>query len=476
MVHMVGRNPWRAAAVVVLALAISAVLPACRDSDLPDQLFASEHFDYRTRPDDPFCPAVLESAEAHLHSTLAYLMLAWPPGRKVDYYRYRDQQDVSASNPCGGGHAACAEANSGRATLHTWRALDRHELVHAYLAHVGFPHAVYAEGIAELFRCDSVPDTLPAPSPDWQAELLRAVPGHSLASYRPASIFVRFLLDRFGPERFVTAYRRSRFGADAAGFAREFQELFDMDLAQAWAEARQVNYPDGVRTLCGCNGREVPVDGSETAIPSCEQRDDPQREGVFQVSSPSLMFIEAAADLPGGANGPKSCAGAVVKPQTFPVEPRTDRHRVLVVEPMEPGRFFMTGFRSLRIKTESEAAFASCETAPRFEAAPGRYYSALRLPRPARGPRYFPVRFATAQRFFTAGAGLYACRGCDDAVMPVERCLPASQAFGRDRDVAGDWLLVVMPGEGDVSLELNADPCFDPCRGAGGTAGCPPHC
>jgi hypothetical protein len=279
-----------------------------------------------------------------------------------------------------------------------------------------------------------------------------------------------------GPAVQEVAAGAGQFGAGAEQFAREFQDLFGMDVAQVWNEARQVSYPDGVRTLCGCNGREVPVDATDTAIPSCEQRDDPQREGVFQVASASLLFIEATADLPGGDKDPKSCAGAAVKPRNFAVEPRTDRHRALVVEPMQPGRFFMTGFRSLRIKAEREAAFAGCASAPRFEAVPGRYYSALRLPRLTDGPRYFPVRFPTAQRFFTASAGLYACRSCEEAMIPTERCLSASQAFGRDRDVMGDWLLVVTPGEGSVSLELNADPCFDSCLGAGGAGGCPPHC
>jgi len=457
-----------------LVLAVALVACHSQRQPLPEETAHSEHFAYHSRPGDPLCAGTLAAAEAHLTSTLGYLRLDWPAGKKIDYYRYRDFEDITASSPCAQAHERCADASGGQGVVYTFLSLDQHELVHAYLAHVGFPNVIYAEGIADLFRCDSAAHARVSVQPSsWRRDLFSTKDG-VWQSYPQASVLVRYLVERFGAERFLEAYARSKHGLGPDQFGAEFEQLFGTSLDEVWAEAGASRFASDVRAICACDGRELTTDGSDTPLTTCER--DGTTEGVFTVSQPSLMFVEVASAFPLARNAPRACGTAQSPSPSFSVAGGNSGLRALTAAAMEPGRYYLAGVDELQLTGRDRDAPASCLTAPEYHAGPQHFYSTVTLPRPASGVSYFRFRFEAPQSLFFATAGIYVCPDCESAASPAQRCTPAAMASGAGKDVLGDLLLAVTPDADEASLTFNVAPCPPGCQGDRGKSGCPPYC
>jgi hypothetical protein len=89
-----------------------------------------------------------------------YLGFPWPTDLKVDYYKFLDKDDYFRNSECPNDSDSCARDSA----IFSPHPLQDHELVHAYLAPLGFPPAFFVEGIASVLACDEV-FTLGDPEP-----------------------------------------------------------------------------------------------------------------------------------------------------------------------------------------------------------------------------------------------------------------------------------------------------------------------
>src|SRR5262249_17386928 len=157
------------------------------------------HFRYHARAGDPLCASLLDRLEANL-GTVARMLGLDPAKVSVDYYKYRDDDDSRTNGPCPNDWDAC----TGGTAIHTGVQAFQHELIHAYVAHLGQPNNVFQEGLAELFNCDGLAGPSP-PGVSWQEVAMVAHqppsaesgPISRTAYYAAATFLVRRLIDRF---------------------------------------------------------------------------------------------------------------------------------------------------------------------------------------------------------------------------------------------------------------------------------------
>jgi len=418
------------AATLVVATCFAAC--SCGDDavDLPQgTMDVSEHFVVHRRAADRVCPATIEALEQNFASAQRTLGFEWTRGRKIAYYLYLDAEDVKRSHACPAERPACA--NRDGSAVYTWLPFHRHELIHAYLAEAGQPHEIYAEGMAEVFRCESGPIGRPESEP-WQ-EALYARKNGGFAAYDAAMKLVRRIIGRFGIEKTMDMYRRSRPGLGPDDFAKEFQVLTGVDLDEFWAEANQ----NAAVPICFCDGVRV-VDGAgDVAVRTCDLG-DPQREAVFELNNDSTIKIEGEARLPSSLTV-RRC-GMDLESDRMVVTPGLES-RGVVIAPAGRGRYFVSSLDRVRVEV-AENPPATCEAAFQYDMAPGTRYNSINIVGHAAGD--FFVKLGTAEPrvvLGTNGAGRV-CRACSSQT----ECSSPSEAFKRGASIQGDYVLTPPPG------------------------------
>jgi hypothetical protein len=195
---------------------------------------SSAHFRYFARANDPnICSGVVDQLEAHLQAINNYLGLTWTGG-VIDYYKFRDAEDLHANSDCGPTASGCASHD-----VRSARPLDGHELVHVYASSFGDPPALFAEGIAEALSPQGRP--FPAPARGWRDVLV--VPSNddgSLAdiNYWAGGWFVTYLLRKAGPEPFLAFYKGAALDHSADAIARQFQTVYGVSIDDEWSKAQ----------------------------------------------------------------------------------------------------------------------------------------------------------------------------------------------------------------------------------------------
>ncbi len=157
----------------------------------------------------------------------------WATGRlgvtlsqKIGYYRYESRQDMGDHT---GNYSTNGFADPARMEINTLWSTDNHEVVHLYMSTFGQSTSLFAEGIAVAFQTD--PATGDFRSVFNGVEVHQACRGYlasgelvlpldriiensgfravtdSTLSYREAGSFVRFLIDRYGLDRFIAFYK-----------------------------------------------------------------------------------------------------------------------------------------------------------------------------------------------------------------------------------------------------------------------------
>jgi hypothetical protein len=213
------------ASATLLALAH----PGCAEE--LDRLWTSEHFEYRSRPDDDtVCEEVLQTLEAHRAEILGHMGLdSGSVARRVEYRKYRDGADLLEHGPC---DSRCA---AGR-TLWTHVRFDEHELIHAYLNPWAFPHPLLSEGVATALSCNpagAIPegleleDVLAWNPEDWAL----------LDLYRGAATLVGHLLRSRGPAALLAWYAAVSRRAAPDEIRREYANAYGDTLEDAWSQA-----------------------------------------------------------------------------------------------------------------------------------------------------------------------------------------------------------------------------------------------
>jgi hypothetical protein len=197
------------------------------------QTWSSPHFAYAARTQDStVCGGVVDRLEEHFALVNAYLGVDWPD-RVIPYYKYMDEDDLDSHSTCPRDGTACTN----RGVVHSALVLDGHELIHAYMDHIGRPPSMFQEGLAEALSPRG--NLFPAPSQTWRevlaASATNGVPAR--VAYTGGAWLVSYLLRTFGPARFVSLYSALPPDADEVAVAAAFQQSYGKSLDDVWAAA-----------------------------------------------------------------------------------------------------------------------------------------------------------------------------------------------------------------------------------------------
>ncbi|HJX63174.1 MAG TPA: hypothetical protein VJ860_04400 [Polyangia bacterium] len=425
-----------------------AVAGCTPEADYPsDVIVESEHFVYQARAGAPFCPASVAAIEDHFAASQAQLGFAWPTGRRITYYLYRDQTDFAKNAPCPG-TVGCTRVDS-RPEIHALLPVDRHELVHAYLAHIGFPHPIYAEGIAGLLYCDSAAEPIYSYSADWRKQLFLTTNGEFVA-YDQASTLVRYLVTKNGPAKFLAAYAQSRHDVNPDTFAEEFSRLFGESIDQVWLAASAAIPRDGVVRLCPCDAPPAPTDGSELANQACAEAPDEYRPVVFRLDDPSLVLLDTLTESP--QNQIRACRGsALASDDSLPLA--VGGARTITVSSLSAGQYFLT--RVDRPRIQARPSLSACADNPPFPLEPTDY-SLIAFGAAKEPPLIVPLRFSNSYRVITTSESIQMCDSCPESNGAA--CISAATAASQGQALSGDLVLVVAAGAGPASMTLMPAP------------------
>ena len=203
---------------VVRALAASVLLASCGDKSLPDVVWESEHFVYKTRTSEQAaCPDVLTGLEEHFDVMQGALGFSWPAGEKITYLKFLDGEDLAENSDCPGGALGCIDDLS----VQTPFPFDAHELVHAYLWPTGYPPWMLLEGAAVALSCQL--GAYPPPSLSWRDAYASDRQGGAL---RGAGGWLSGFALRHRPVgNFLELYSRAGHDISPDAFAALFEEI-----------------------------------------------------------------------------------------------------------------------------------------------------------------------------------------------------------------------------------------------------------
>jgi hypothetical protein len=289
----------RAVASPFMALALLGL--ACGRDDLPsDQLLTSPHFRYHARADAVLDPTIMDRLEKHRSEFDAEFGI---DSGVVDYYLFRDSDDLAAHSGCPGRDCA-----PGRTVLTSYP-FQEHELVHALLGDLGPVPPVLGEGIAQHAACLQPQIAALVDFGTWP-QVVGTDPGTSdlMADRRVYDFGERlaaWMLEQGGPRRFAEFYGASLASLDPALFTLEFERTWGQRLSDVAGELDADRYGG---SSCACTAPEVPADGSPTSfVASQDYRtfDAPEESEVDLMSDGGAITYPAsctsAADEPVGS-------------------------------------------------------------------------------------------------------------------------------------------------------------------------------
>jgi hypothetical protein len=275
-------------------VAIASALAACDGTyDLPaDNRWESSHFLYLTREaDTSVCPDILGPLEENFSLLQSYLGFQWPSASKVIYEKMLDQADYFAHSGCSPDSGGCTTES----TVESWAGFHLHELVHAYLWPSGSPPAVLREGVAVTLSCEASADASQKPSLTWdQLASLDVTLTDPAGAYDAGAWLVPYLLEQFGPQKFMTIYRGLASDADAATMDAAFRQVYGQSLESIWAAALALTQPPNV-CLWQCSRPTLPLDG--TPVNSAGVCGAGDVFAPFTLTSQSALSLSATASF-----------------------------------------------------------------------------------------------------------------------------------------------------------------------------------
>jgi hypothetical protein len=279
----------------------AALVSACDgDSEVDPSAFVtrgeSAHFEYRTQAsEDLACTGMMDLLEKHYSVITAYLGTTSPSDR-ITYLKFEDVTDMRLNDLCMRG--ACAPG----AAVWSYQPVHQHELVHAYLANVGTPPAIFQEGVAVALACDQVDDEMPSLS--WDQAVRSNDPLNEHAIYTVGSRLVSHLLRRFGAPAFVQLYARLGHHATPSEVDQAMMAVYGSSAEQLWQDALAA--PPGCIPIWACAGDAGAIDGSPLpAGESCGADEDyrtftsPDAGGVLVSFSARSRLRAGSCDDPG---------------------------------------------------------------------------------------------------------------------------------------------------------------------------------
>ena len=250
---------------------MSASIISC-GRDLPGELAESEHFRYYYRKGDEPCDAVLHRLDRHLELTSEFLGIQVAREKKIEYYKFTDSSDIE-KNACR--RAATNTCTDGTKVFSTqW--VDYRELVHSYTSLLGNPPNIFKDGIAEVLAClymvvpphylieQDVPIEEIIDNSEFNKRFF--LQDNLITTWDVAAAFTRYLLDRFGTERWRNFYAIVPRNADQEKTSECFLDAFGVffqDAVDDWRTYLPMAPWKNTICLVECGG-DPPVLPSET--------------------------------------------------------------------------------------------------------------------------------------------------------------------------------------------------------------------
>ena len=233
---------------------LSALLLAGCGDDLPPLMLTTAHVRYHARVPEDVPPEASAWLEDYRTDLLTYFgVLDSQRDAVIDYYRFSDAADLAANSPC---PIACTGDQP--VAIYTTSPLDSYELVHGFLAPIGdLPPYLIAEGAARNVSCYPhervVADATVSSWPDLVGQ------GASNTQIAYGEWVVRYLLDQFGPARFIKYYADAHATKDPALFALDFERSFGMTFTSVWNAALSQSK---VNPVCPCTLEPLTLDSN----------------------------------------------------------------------------------------------------------------------------------------------------------------------------------------------------------------------
>jgi len=405
-------NSWL---VALVAAPLLLLISGCGDQRSwfeGNRLWESEHFRYHSyADDDSVCEGVLGTLEAHWQRTHDYLGFAWKSGAKVDYYKFRTEEeferlaDCPDSLGCGGGLAVRAFLSA-----------HQHELVHSYFdADQVYPPSFLAEGIAEVMSCE-VPHESSLRT--WRDVVEKTV-AQDPSLGNDGAWLIGHLLKHYPRNKFLVWYDAVRAGDNADSVGKAFEAAYGVSLDTMWDE---VHAFAGRKVQCvyldECSAPALSLDGTPTTVGvSCDGSNqfrtiqvDEATNLVFQPNLTTVRVLSTCEVVPRVAtylSGAASLVNTMVR--------------------LEPGKYtFGADKESAPVEVKARAApelglTSSCNDSAAFAFDPSAFgattISEVTVPPGAAGDTWF-VRIAPGPgKYLVANSGypevaLKRCLGC----------------------------------------------------------------
>lgn len=228
------------------ALALGAVLllwlaPGCAPKE---RQLVSNGFRYVAREDDAIEPELLTHMGEHRRAIERYLRLDPQAVGEVSYHKFRDPKDLHKRGHCSPASAACYYRKWG---VEASTAFERHELIHAYVAHWGDSHRLLEEGLADALSCDEyLPQKVDVTVEDAfsRRAWLSLDEAYVKRLYAAGARFTASLVRHYGPDRFREFYARTLPSYEYEQAQAAFADVFGANLADAWQRAHQTDVVD----------------------------------------------------------------------------------------------------------------------------------------------------------------------------------------------------------------------------------------
>lgn len=425
------------------AAALGLLLLGCAGGDASWEVRGeSEHFRYLVRPGESRpCAGRVEALEAHLAREQALLGVT-PPPAPIAYHLYRDGQDLEASGRCPPPYIGCTHEGP-PVRIDTTLPLHRHELIHAYVERQGGAHPLFAEGLAVVEGCRTMPATAPAVA--WReafavAEDPSGDAGRVSAGevYQAAGFFVRGLIDRFGEALVLQHHRQAPRTGTPEEMAAELSAFFAISFEEAWFDAIGRTYPGGP-SLCDCSGRAVVAGAGEVAL-------DASCDVPWFVAPGGPLSIDAVPSAGAGLHV-RPCRGTPAAPDM----PLQGTPHAVGVTILAPGEYYMDPAMSLSVAAAEHLSPSCPAVAPLVV---GEAQGSVALAFPRAGTWYAALAFTApaSLALSSMGApGVDVCAACDEtSCVSLESLHPAGAGRGysgtvvlRHRETGADGFDVI---------------------------------
>ena len=255
---------FRSSAILVLAVA-----SACTD---PVVEYEGVHVVLGADPELEPCAGTIPHMDEFIVRLSTEFGLVPPTGDDRIRFRWLRQSDYVDAG-CPPGSLGCASGDR----VYSWHAPINHELVHAVASSVGRPRTFFVEGLAHAYEGLSRDDLGIGAS---ASQVMPSIALNSDGARLTAGVFVAYLVERHGSDRFLRLYEEMPGSASVARIGHLFHEIYSVTLAESITEF-ETGY-EGCRRdeydakLIECAAPEIEWDAGRIALfrsLDCEQQD-----------------------------------------------------------------------------------------------------------------------------------------------------------------------------------------------------------